>query len=91
MVALSMRTILRTWPNATLAQQTFVLDKLHSFVQWVVRVQNQPDPHNIDVRTEPKFNLPNGDVFTGSWCRPQTDGPAIRSTTLLLFAQQLLA
>jgi glucoamylase len=88
---LSMRTILRTWPNATLAQQTFILDKMHSFVQWVVRVQNQPDPHNIDVRTEPKFNLPNGDVFTGSWCRPQTDGPAIRSTTLLLFAQHLLA
>lgn len=88
---LSMRTILRTWPNATQTEQTFVLDKMHSWVQWVLRVQNQPDPHNIDVRVEPKFNLPNGDVFTGPWCRPQTDGPAIRGTTLLLFAQQLLA
>lgn len=86
-----MRTILRTWPNSTQSEQAFVMDKLHSWVQWVLRVQNQGDPHNIDVRIEPKFNLPNGDVFNGPWCRPQTDGPAIRGTTLLLFAQQLLA
>lgn len=88
---LSMRTILRTWPNATASQRAFVAAKMDGFVHWVVRAQNQPDPHGIDVRVEPKFNLPNADVYTGGWCRPQTDGPAIRGTTLALFAEQLLA
>ena len=88
---LSMRTFLRTWPNATAAQRAFVMSKMDRYVQWVIRAQGQTDPHGIDVRTEPKFNLPNGDIYQGGWCRPQTDGPGIRGTTLLLFAEQLLA
>jgi len=38
----------------------------------------EADPNGIDIRTEPKFNLPNGDVFTDPWCRPQNDGPGLR-------------
>lgn len=34
--------------------------------------------------------LPNGEVFTGGWCRPQTDGPGLRGTTLVLHAQKLV-
>ena len=49
-----------------------------SYAQWVVHNQGLTDPNNQDIRTEPKFNLPNGDVFTGAWCRPQNDGPGLR-------------
>ncbi|KAA8895926.1 glucoamylase I precursor [Sphaerosporella brunnea] len=38
---------------------------------------------------EPKFNV-DGTAFTGSWGRPQTDGPAIRATVLTKFATMLL-
>jgi len=63
---------------------------MESYVQWVLHVQNEPDPNFIDVRTEPKYVLPNGEVYTGSWCRPQTDGPALRAFTLVMFANTLL-
>lgn len=53
--------------------------------------QTESDPHQgTDVRTEPKYNLPDGDVFAGSWCRPQTDGPALRAKTLIAYAQTLM-
>ncbi len=38
---------------------------------------------------EPKFNV-DGSAFTGSWGRPQNDGPAIRSNSLIRFANILL-
>lgn len=62
-----------------------------SYVNWVLKVQSESDPNGIDVRTEPKFNLPNGDVFSGGWCRPQNDGPGLRATALMIFADELIA
>ncbi|KAG8699843.1 Glucoamylase, intracellular sporulation-specific [Ceratobasidium sp. 394] len=38
---------------------------------------------------EPKFNV-DGTPFTGSWGRPQRDGPALRAITLIRFANYLL-
>lgn len=38
---------------------------------------------------EPKFYV-NGAAFTGGWGRPQRDGPAIRATVLIKFANMLL-
>ncbi|KAF8248010.1 hypothetical protein K440DRAFT_583955 [Wilcoxina mikolae CBS 423.85] len=38
---------------------------------------------------EPKFRV-DGTPFTGNWGRPQTDGPAIRATVLIEFANKLL-
>lgn len=29
-------------------------------------------------------------MFVGGWCRPQTDGPGLRSAALLLFANALM-
>lgn len=63
---------------------------MQSYVSWVLNVQNEPDPNGIDVRTEPKYNLPYGDVYTGGWCRPQTDGPGLRALTLINYANSLL-
>ena len=31
---------------------------------------------------EPKFEIPSGDPYTGGWCRPQTDGPALRAMAM---------
>ncbi|EGN98505.1 glycoside hydrolase family 15 protein [Serpula lacrymans var. lacrymans S7.3] len=39
---------------------------------------------------EPKFNI-NETAFTGAWGRPQRDGPALRSTALITYANWLLA
>ena len=40
----------------------------------------QVDTNGEDIRTEPKFNLPDGDLFTDPWCRPQNDGPGLTLT-----------
>ncbi|KFY89905.1 hypothetical protein V500_05399, partial [Pseudogymnoascus sp. VKM F-4518 (FW-2643)] len=39
---------------------------------------------------EPKFN-PDGTAFTGSWGRPQRDGPALRATALIAYSRWLIA
>eukprot|EP00604_Paraphysomonas_vestita_P001615 CAMPEP_0174822320 /NCGR_PEP_ID=MMETSP1107-20130205/14978_1 /TAXON_ID=36770 /ORGANISM="Paraphysomonas vestita, Strain GFlagA" /LENGTH=338 /DNA_ID=CAMNT_0016040921 /DNA_START=553 /DNA_END=1566 /DNA_ORIENTATION=+ len=64
---------------------------MKTFVNWVLHTQSESDPNGQDVRTEPKFELPNGEVFTGSWCRPQNDGPGLQATTLMMFADTLIA
>ncbi|KAJ3536836.1 hypothetical protein NM688_g6784 [Phlebia brevispora] len=38
---------------------------------------------------EPKFNI-DETAFTGSWGRPQRDGPALRSTAIITYANWLL-
>ena len=55
---------------------------MNSYVGWVTKVQQKHDPNNIDVRIEPKFEIPSGEPYTGEWGRPQTDGPALRSMAL---------
>jgi len=83
--ALSMDALMRT--AKSLAD---VDDKLQHYVQWVKKVQNQADPHGIDVRTEPKYTIPDGKPFAGSWCRPQNDGPGLRGRTLAEYGLALL-
>ena len=67
-----------------------VSEQFAHYVSWVERVQNQQDPHGIDVRTEPKYTIPDGKPFEGSWCRPQNDGPGLRARTLALYGLELL-
>lgn len=38
---------------------------------------------------EPKFNV-DETAYTGSWGRPQRDGPALRATALIAFGQWLI-
>lgn len=38
---------------------------------------------------EPKFNVDES-AYTGSWGRPQRDGPALRATALIDFGQWLV-
>jgi len=55
---------------------------LDAYVSWVSKVQHKDDPNDIDVRIEPKFEIPSGEPYSGGWCRPQTDGPALRAMAL---------
>jgi len=55
---------------------------LQGYANWVSKVQHKTDPNGIDVRIEPKFTIPDGEPYTGGWCRPQTDGPALRAMAL---------
>lgn len=71
-------------------QLSSIQTNMDAYVQWVLRVQAESDPNNIDIRIEPKFNLPNGDPYTGGWCRPQTDAPGLRAATLSLYAEVLI-
>lgn len=84
--ALTMRALQDTTANFSDISAT-----VKTYAQWVVNNQNEADPNGQDVRTEPKFNLPNGDVFSGAWCRPQNDGPGLRATSLIQAANSLIA
>jgi len=63
---------------------------MQKYVNWVLKVQNQPDPNDIDIRSDPKYDLPSGVPNTDPWCRPQSDGPGIRGGTLSIYANNLL-
>jgi len=82
--ALTMRALFETQDIASID------DKMKAYVQWVTKTQNQGDPNNQDVRTEPKYTIPDGKPYTGAWCRPQTDGPGLRGITLMMYANHLL-
>lgn len=71
--ALTMRSLQETASSFSSVEST-----VKSYVSWVLHAQSDSDPNGIDVRTEPKFMLPNGEVFADPWCRPQNDGPGLR-------------
>jgi glucoamylase len=82
--ALSMRTLQET------GNLTETDGYMQAYTQWVLNTQTQSSPNGIDIRTEPKFNLPYGDVVSSSWCRPQNDGPGLRASALMMYADTLL-
>lgn len=84
--ALSMQTLLNT-----AASVQDVKTEMDAYVKWVGNVQSQPDPHGQSVLAEPKYLIPSGQVFPGPWCRPQNDGPGLRSHTLIDYANALSA
>lgn len=70
-----------------------IREKMDAYVEWVKRVPHTTvsDPNNLDsVLPEPKYEIPNGTVFTGGWCRPQNDGPPLRAKTLIEYANALV-
>ena len=83
--ALSMGALL-----STAASVDDVRTEMDAYVGWVSRVQQEVDPHGQSVLAEPKYMIPNGTVYAGGWCRPQNDGPGLRSKTLLAYANALM-
>jgi len=84
--ALSMRALLTTASSVDEVKPQF-----EAYVGWVSKVQNEADPHGQPVLTEPKYFIPNGSVYSGPWCRPQNDGPGLRATTLIDWANAVKA
>jgi glucoamylase len=80
--------LIETWYESTHAQE--YKDRLINYVSWTQLIQHQQDPlPGQDIIGEPKFYI-NGYPFDGQWGRPQNNGPALRATVLVRFAQQLL-
>ena len=77
---------IKAWLEINDNNLTAIEPEVDAYVDWVEIVQQKPDP-NGDVRVEPKFEIPSGDPFSGGWCRPQTDGPALRG---LCFYKKIL-
>ncbi|NBP59149.1 hypothetical protein EBU71_21870, partial [bacterium] len=53
------------------------------YLKWIQLVQGKKDPNGIDIRVEPKYEIPTGNAYTGGWCRPQNDGPGLQAITLI--------
>jgi glucoamylase len=63
---------------------------LKRFIDFIEKTLSFENPNGIDIRGEPKFNLPDGTVYNGPWARPQNDGTAICAIALILFASNLI-
>ncbi|KII86105.1 glycoside hydrolase family 15 protein [Plicaturopsis crispa FD-325 SS-3] len=67
--------------------------QIDNFVQAQTILQQVKNPSGTATSGglgEPKFNIDES-AFTGPWGRPQRDGPALRSTALITYANWLLA
>ncbi|KAK0487707.1 glucoamylase [Armillaria novae-zelandiae] len=77
----------------TLGQDTTLRTEIDNFVS-AETIQQQVSNPSGSVSSgglgEPKFNI-DLSAFTGAWGRPQRDGPALRSTALITYANWLIA
>ncbi|CAG0921493.1 unnamed protein product [Notodromas monacha] len=73
---------IKAWLDINENDYSVVQEEVGAYALWVEKVQHKVDPNGIDVRIEPKFSIPDGEPYTGGWCRPQTDGPALRAMAL---------
>ncbi|KAF9220901.1 glycoside hydrolase family 15 protein [Gyrodon lividus] len=77
----------------TSGQDTTLRTLIDEFVTAEANLQQVPNPSGT-VSTgglgEPKFNIDES-AFTGAWGRPQRDGPALRSTAVITYANWLIA
>ncbi|MDR3441603.1 MAG: glycoside hydrolase family 15 protein [Legionella sp.] len=80
--------LIETWYESSHAAE--YKDRLVHYVSWTKRIQhiNTAQP-GYDILGEPKFYI-EGYPYDGPWGRPQNDGPALRASVLIRFAQQLL-
>ncbi|CAE6345427.1 unnamed protein product [Rhizoctonia solani] len=69
-----------------------LLQGIYDWIASQTRLQQVTNPSgtvNTGGLGEPKFHI-NETEFTGSWGRPQRDGPALRSTTFITFVNDQL-
>lgn len=69
-----------------------VTEITRAYVKWVKLVVSKDGqklvgrPGTIDSHGEPKWEIDSAVPWSGHWCRPQFDGPALRAKTLMLIA-----
>lgn len=75
------------------AGQNDVESLIQDYISAQARLQTVSNPSGglcTGGLAEPKFNV-NETAFTGAWGRPQRDGPALRATTMIDYANHLCA
>ncbi|KAJ7147179.1 glucoamylase [Mycena crocata] len=76
----------------TSGEDTTLLGNIQDFITAESNLQQVSNPSGT-ISTgglgEPKFNI-DETAFTGSWGRPQRDGPALRATAMIAYANWLL-
>jgi len=87
MVSSAVVDLYQNAPNAV-AKKTYG-DILNDLIDFSRGLQALPPQGNIGGLGEPKY-LVTGQLFTGSWGRPQNDGPALRAMAFTRLANLLL-
>ncbi|KAI5777029.1 Six-hairpin glycosidase-like protein [Geopyxis carbonaria] len=82
------KVLLNSYINGNSSIETFIKEFVTE-TDKIQRVDNPSGGYTTGGIGEPKFKV-DGSAFTGSWGRPQTDGPAIRATVLIKYANMLL-
>ncbi|CAK7242700.1 MAG: glycoside hydrolase 15 protein [Sporothrix thermara] len=88
--ALVIKTLVELFRNGESSLQTAIMNYVDS--QAILQTVSNPSGSLSGSGTglgEPKFNV-DLTAFTGSWGRPQRDGPALRATALVDFGNWLL-
>jgi len=80
----------KAWMDINDNDYESVRDAMEGYAKWTGIVQHKSDPNDIDVRIEPKFTIDDQEPYTGGWCRPQTDGPALRAMAMAKWGQILI-
>ncbi|KAJ9249827.1 CAZyme family GH15 and CBM20 [Paecilomyces variotii] len=79
--------------DAFIAGNTDLQSTIQNYISAQAYLQTVSNPSG-DLSTgglgEPKFNV-DETAFTGSWGRPQRDGPALRATAMIAYAKWLIA
>ncbi|KAJ5689840.1 hypothetical protein N7462_004232 [Penicillium macrosclerotiorum] len=86
--ALVMKTLVDLFKNG----DTDLLDVIEEYISAQAYIQTVSNPSgslSSGGLGEPKFNV-DETAYTGSWGRPQRDGPALRATALIAFGQWLI-
>jgi len=73
----------------TFTNKSFSQKYTDNYLKWVQLIQSIKDPNGIDIRIEPKYEIPSGTAYTGGWCRPQNDGPGLQAIALINSASDI--
>lgn len=89
--AISIYEIIYAYQTETEGDKKSLLRQcLVNYVNFVKKIQAQPQLNGINVLGEPKFNV-DGTLWTGEWSRPQPDGAAYQALALIKIAEIFLA
>lgn len=86
--ALTMKVLIDQFRNGDTSLLT-VIEEYISSQAYLQTVSNPSGSLSTGGLGEPKFNI-DETAYTGSWGRPQRDGPALRATALIAFGQWLI-
>ncbi|EEA23089.1 glycoside hydrolase 15 protein [Talaromyces marneffei ATCC 18224] len=87
--ALTLKTLIDNFIAGTSSLESTIQEYIN--VETIIQGISNPSGSLADGTGlgEPKFNV-NGTAFTGSWGRPQRDGPALRATAMIAYANYLI-